>query len=413
MLLRDQSEQARSCWKLRDFRALWVAATCSAIGDRIVLVVLAIFVQQLTHSAGAVGAVIAANRLPFVALLLLGGVVGDRLSPARVLLASDLARCVLHGTLAALILTDQIELWQILVIEALFGSAEAFGRPSTQALLPETVPPRSIQSGAALVELTTNGANLLGPVIATVLLLGAGAGWAFGIDAGTFMLSALCVAQIKVRKVPLAIPRGLGGDLRAGWREVRRRRWLLGTIAASTVLLLAGTAPFLALGPLAARLGYGSTAVYGLLWIAIGAGLIGGGLLALRLRPRQPLLAAFGALCPWPVLLAGFATGLALPLLLLVAVATGVGFTLFDVWWRTTLAEQIPAQALARVSSWDHLGSLALMPVGLLLAGPLAQMIGAQAVLLAGGGIILLVIAGGLASPFIRTVRQPRLARVS
>jgi hypothetical protein len=113
------------------------------------------------------------------------------------------------------------------------------------------------------------------------------------------------------------------------------------------------------------------------------------------------------------VLLAGFATGLALPLLLLVAVATGVGFTLFDVWWRTTLAEQIPAQALARVSSWDHLGSLALMPVGLLLAGPLAQMIGAQAVLLAGGGIILLVIAGGLASPFIRTVRQPRLARVS
>jgi MFS family permease len=127
------------------FRNLWLAQTTSVVGDRLVIVALALFVTDLTGSATDVGLVLGAQTLPFVVFLLIGGVWADRLPRARLMIATDVVRAGLHALLAALIFTDVVEIWHLVAIEALFGTAEAFFRPAYTGLLPRTVPESEIQ----------------------------------------------------------------------------------------------------------------------------------------------------------------------------------------------------------------------------------------------------------------------------
>src|SRR5258706_9478225 len=120
----------------KDFRYLFLGQSASVIGDRAVVVAIALFVTQRTGSATDLGLVLAAQTVPLVALLLFGGVWADRLPRHRIMLATDLARALLHGTLALLILTGAVRIWEIVVIEALFGAAQAFFQPAYSGLVP-------------------------------------------------------------------------------------------------------------------------------------------------------------------------------------------------------------------------------------------------------------------------------------
>src|SRR5690242_15463908 len=134
-----------SAARRRDFRLLWLAQTTSLIGDRLVTVALALYVIDLTGSATDLGIVLAASALPMVGLLLVGGVWADRLPRHRLMVATDLIRFALHALLAVLIALGGPPIWLIAVIEALFGSAEAFFRPAVTGLVPQTVPEHEVQ----------------------------------------------------------------------------------------------------------------------------------------------------------------------------------------------------------------------------------------------------------------------------
>ncbi|MEA2264886.1 MAG: hypothetical protein QOE27_469, partial [Solirubrobacteraceae bacterium] len=114
----------------RDFRLVWLAQSASILGDRIVTIALALFVIDLTGSASDLGLVLAAGTVPLIGFLVLGGVWADRLPRHRVMVVTDLARFALHAGLAGLILAGTVEVWEIAVIEAVFGTAEAFHRPA-------------------------------------------------------------------------------------------------------------------------------------------------------------------------------------------------------------------------------------------------------------------------------------------
>src|SRR5215212_7636750 len=105
--------------------------------------------RRPARSATGVGIVLAAATFPLVAFLLFGGVWADRLPRHKVMIVTDLARFALHAVLAALIFADAVEIWHIVVIEALFGSAEAFFRPAYTGLVPQTVPEEMIQDAKA------------------------------------------------------------------------------------------------------------------------------------------------------------------------------------------------------------------------------------------------------------------------
>jgi hypothetical protein len=234
-----------------------------------------------------------------------------------------------------------------------------------------------------------------------------GAGEAFAIDAATFLLSAMLLTRVNPR--PRGAPHASASvlaDLRNGWREVRSRAWLWVTIAVFSGAVMCVFAQWYALAPVIARDVYGGAGIFGLLEAAAGAGALTGAIVALRWRPSHPLKIGMLMMLAWPVLAIGYALGAPLALVALNAIVSGFGFALFMVWWETALAHHVPPSALSRVSAWDWMGSLALLPVGYLAAGPLAASFGPRTVLGIGGAIGLCLIAGGLLPASTRELGQ-------
>ena len=364
----------------RDFRLLWLAGLASVLGDRIVTVALALFVIDLTGSATDLGLVLAAHTIPLVGFMLIGGIWADRVPRHRLMVVTDGVRFVLHATLAALILTGDVQIWQVVVIEAIFGTAEAFFRPANTGVLPQTVPEAEIQEASALVSMSNNVCEFVGPAVATALVLGVGAGEAFAFDAATFVVSAFLLIRMSPRRRDAAAGAAVAGEsedqqsivaqLRIGYVEVRARVWVWGTLFAACATVFFGLAPWFVLGPSIAEQNYGGTEVYGIVEAALGAGTIFGAIAGIRWRPLHPMRLGLvmGAIwCPMAVM---YALGAPLALVLPAAVVGGFGFSVFDVWWMTALAERIPPDRLSRVSSYDWMLSLGLLPVGYLLAGP-------------------------------------------
>lgn len=390
-------------WRETDFRWLFLSQTISTTGDRMVLVALALLVTEQTGSATDLGIVIAAQTAALVTFLLIGGVWADRLPRHRIMVSTDLVRAVLHGLLALLIFTGSVEIWHIVAIEVCFGAAEAFFRPAYSGLVPQTVPEDLIQEANAANGFTQTIAEFAGPAIATAIVLTLGTGAAFAIDAGTFLVSALLLRFVRPR------PRGepaqrtsLLGELRAGYREVRSRTWVWVTVSVFAFHLVLGFAPYVVLGPTIAGEEYGDPALWGWVAASVGLGTAGGALLALRWRPERPLLLGILLAAPFGAVLIAFAAGLPFAALLPCAVASGVGLALFSVWWETALAQRIPPAALSRVASYDWMGSYALLPIGFVLIGVLADSAGAPTVM---------AICGALATGIVLLALIPRETR--
>lgn len=373
----------------RDFRLLFWGQATSNFGSNAVAVAMAIYITRTTHSPTDLGLILAAQTVPFVVLLLFGGVWADRLPRHKVMVVSDLVRGAVHGLLAVLILAGAAHVWEIAAIEAVFGAAWAFFQPAYTGLLPQTVPEGEIQAARAVIETSWNLSLVLGPSVATALVLTLGAGEAFIADAISFVISALTLIRLQ--------PRSRGEDseaqetvlheLRAGFREVATRPWVWVTIGAFSVTQMCFYAAWLSLGPTVVADVYGHVGLYGVFIALYGVGSVAGTLLAAGWQSRRPLrnILVLGVIWPTPAVVV--ALGLSRDLAAICMVVAGLESGVFLVVWETVLARHIPARALSRVSSYDWMGSLALLPVGFVLAGPLGAALGARTVLGLGGGI--------------------------
>jgi MFS family permease len=154
-------------------------------------------------------------------------------------------------------------------------------------------------------------------------------------------------------------------------------------------------APWYALAPVIARDHYGGAAVFGVLESVAGGGAVLGSLVGLRWRPARPMLVGLLLTLFWPLQSILFALLAPEAVVIVLAVVAGYGFSLFGIWWETALARHIPARALSRVSAYDWMGSLALLPLGFAFAGPLAGAFGTRLVLGVGAvlALIMLVLA--------------------
>jgi MFS family permease len=387
----------------RDFRLLWLSQSISVIGDALVLVAVGLFVTRLTGDPSDVGLVLGAYSLPVVVFILLGGVLADRLPRQLVMVASDLARCVLHAVLAVLIAIDVVQVWHMVVIGALYGTAEAFSRPAYTGLVPQTVDEDDIQPAQALSGVSAQLAEIVGPALATALVLGVGGAAAFAVDAATFAVSAALLLRIRTRE------RGerqesatVLVELREGWVAVRERPWVWATVAAFSTAILLALTPFFVLGASVSEEVYGTDAVYGIATAAWGVGTLTGAVIGSRWRPPRPMYTGVLGSLFWPLAIAVFALGPSVAVVYGVMVFSGVGIGLFTVWWETALAQRIPPHLLSRVSAWDWMGSLALMPIGYVLSGPVGAALGEVEVMTVGG------VLGGLAMALALLPRSTR-----
>jgi MFS family permease len=390
----------------REFRRLWLGQTASALGDSLVYVALPFAVIQIGGGAAELGLVLAAFTLARAAFIVVGGVWADRLPRRIVMLTCDVVRAAVNAFIAVALLTGSMEVWMFVVTSTIFGAAQAFFSPASTGLVPQTVSDARLQQANAMLQLSQTATNVFGPALSGLLIAVTEPGWVFAADSVSFVISALFLARLRARPHEPAPRQHFFADLRDGAREAWSHVWLrVGFLAAAVVNV--GIGILFVLGPLVAEEDLGGAAAWGLILTGGAIGGFLGSVLALRLRPSRPVRAclvawSFGAL---PL----FALVPPLPALV---IATGnaafVGGIVYgNAMWETLQQREIPPQRLSRVNAFDWMFSLIFMPVGQALAGPLAESVGVEAVLV--GAALLIAVPCLLALP-LRGVRDgPRL----
>ncbi|TLU70919.1 MFS transporter [Lichenicoccus roseus] len=385
----------------RDCRLFFIGFTASLAGSSMVPVALSFVVLKGGHGSGAVGAVLAAETIPLVLLLLLGGAIADRMPRHRVMIAADVLRLLSETLLTILLVSGHPAVWVIMLLSATLGVGQAFFNPSLTGFVPQIVSGERLQDANALLGLSKAVARVSGPGIAGVLIATVGAWSAVAADAMTYAVSLFCLVRLRPRPAEKPEPEPVRIGLIKGWQGFRERRWLWSVVAQGGLAQLFTFSPFLVIGATLFSHGSGSIA-WGAILAADGVGGLAGALFAMRLRPKRPLVVALlGSLglAGTPILLALHAP---LPLLLAVSVISGAGVALFLSLFDTVIQRNVPETLLSRVSAYNWLGTIALSPLGFALAGPAAHLAGPSAVLLFGGCFAIVSTLALFAVPAVR-----------
>jgi MFS family permease len=408
-LLRLREIAGRSVLAERDYRLFVLGYSASLAGSAMVPVALTFAVLNEGHSTADVGYVLAAETVPLVALLLVGGVVADRFGRRATMLAADAGRLVSEGLLAVLLLTGSPPLWVLMVLGGVLGAGQALFNPALTGLIPEIVQTERLQQANGLLGAATSTAQVVGPSLAGVIVAAGGAGWAIAVDAASYAVSGLCLLALRnAARVPVpAEPASLLRQLAAGWQEFRSRTWLWLIVAQYALFNALAFAPFMVLGAVVARDHLGGAAAWGAILATFGAGSIVGALAALRFRPRRPLVAATLGTASFALPLGLIALPGSTVAIAATAGAAGFGVSIFATLWDTTMQRTIPAATLSRVSAYDWFGSVAFVPLGYLLVAPLASAFGDRGALLLGAAVVIGSCAVVLASRSVRGLRSP------
>jgi predicted MFS family arabinose efflux permease len=388
----------------REFRLLFGAQTVSVLGDRMVTVALAFAVLEIGGSASDVGLVLACRALPMVGSLLVGGVVADRTSPRAVMVGADLARVFSQGVLAALLVAGAADVWAVALLSGVTGAATGFFNPASTGLLPAVVAPEQLQQANGLRATAMSAGEIAGPLGAGVLVAVAGAGWALAVDAATYGASAALLAGLRLPERVERAATSFVADLRDGWKAFASWTWLWGFVAAAAFVNLLWGA-WRVLGPVVAERDLGGAAAWGTVLAAMGGGALLGSLLAIRAKPRRPLVVATLTVGVFVAPLVLLAAGAPVPLLALGSLLFGAALMLGNSIWESTLQRHVPAESLSRVSAYDWFGSLAFEPVGLAIWGPISVAIGISASLWLAAALMVATTFAMLAVPDIRRLR--------
>jgi len=404
--------QALAPLRDRRFRLLFAGRIISTLGSSMAPIAIAFAVLDLSDSAAVLGIVLTARSVPMVVFMLVGGVVADRFSRSAVLQTSHLLSALTQGVVAYLLIAGHAEVWSLVVLEALNGTVVAFTFPALSSVVPAVVDRAVLQQANALLAFSRNGMVVIGPTVATVLVVTVGSGWAIAVDALTWLVAAWCMGRLQVPRLERTETTSMVHDLRVGWGEFVSRTWVWVVVAAFSVMNAIHVGLWSTLGPVIAKDTFGP-GPWGWVLSAEAIGLLLMTVVLMRVRLRYPLRAGMlGMLAlAFPFFMLGFDPSV-LPLVLL-SFAGGAGMEVFGIGWSTALQEHIPEAVLSRVFSYDALGSFVAIPVGQVLVGPLAELFGAREVAMGGAVVYALVVASTLASRSVRDlerVQQPTAA---
>lgn len=394
----------------RQFARYFYGQALSMVGDRISFVIMPFAVLSIDGTDAAdVGLVSAATLVPFLVFALAGGVWADRLPRQRVMLASDLVRFVTQALVAALLLAGVAQVWHLVVLMAVFGTADAFFAPAAGGLMPLIVGPERLQEANALRGLVMSTGLVAGPALAGGLILLVGPGGAIALDALSFAVSAVFLARLTPRAVdPADAPQGgFFAQLREGFAEVASRTWVWATLGALSVYHIVVLPSVFVLGPVLSEQEFGGAAAWSVVVAAFGVGSIVGDVIAMRVRISRPLVIAAAALAVASCQALIIGAGPTIPVIAALEAVTGVAVSLAFTLWETSLQANVPQAALSRVTSYDYLLTAGLMPLGLAVAGPVAQTFGLRPTLYGMTLLAVPVALALLAVPAVRRMRPP------
>jgi MFS family permease len=394
----------------KGFRPFFAAQTISLTGSSLAPVALSLGILNATGRASDLGIVLAAQTLPLLFFLLIGGATADRFPRRAILVMSNLGSGLAQATVAILFLTGQVNVALVAAIGFIGGIFSAFTGPALKGIVPQLVPVADIHRANSVLSSAKNGAKIFGPSVAAVLVVSIGGGGALAVDAASFFVAALLFTGMPSSSKPGATAPGtrptqrtasLWRDIREGWSTFTGLTWVWVVAVSSALMNLIQPGAWQVLGPKISSERFGD-ASWGLLLSARGIGLFVFSVVMVKIVARRylmlgQLLSVLGAT---PLLVLGLNGSLALALG--AAAVAGIGFTASSITLDTSLQEHVPNEMLSRVSSIDDMLSFITVPLGMAFIGPLAEHLGTRATMTLAGVLYAVFAVASLLSRSVR-----------
>jgi MFS family permease len=402
----DMLADLKHLWLVPAFKTLLIARIISNFGNGLGPIALAFGVLNLEDAtASSLSIVMAAQMVPMVLFMLFGGVIADRFPRAMVVGVSDVLLSAFVIANGVMLINGTATVFSLAVIAFISGSLNALWWPAFAGLMPEIVAEEDLQSANAVVGLGVNGANIAGTVVGGILVAGIGAGWALVVDGISFFIAGLMVFTLRKygkTRVQNEHSPTVYVDLVHGWKEFSSRSWVVAVVAGYAILNMIFESVFAVVGPVHAEQELGGPKPWSWILATLSVGMLTGVLVSLKIRPKHPLLIAISAqvgVAGW-ILTMGVTNWV--PLIMVSAFFAGIAFDFFFVLWQTAMQTHIPRESLSRVTSYDAVGSLALAPLGLIVAGPLTEKFGTSTTLIAMGLVFIAILGAILVVPAVR-----------
>lgn len=390
----------------RQFAFVWSGQLLSRLGDFLYDIALAWYVLQTTGSAASMALVLICGFLPTLLFTLPGGIAADRWAIRPILITADLARALIVCLVAVLAGRDQLALWHLYALSALFGTADAFFQPAYAALLPRLVADDDLASANALSSFTIQLGRIAGPPLGAAIVALMGLEMAFVLNGVTFLVAAVLLLPLG-RIPPLTEePEPVGLALTNSIRLVTAQPWLWRTIVVITLTNIALAGPYSVALPFLVNDHLGADVnVLGWLYGLFAAGyVIGGAWIGRQRRRRHVRRNVLGGVALASVALALFGLPIGLPALAVAALVNGAALEISSLSWLHLLQDRIPRAALGRVMAVDMVGSFALLPLGYAVAGWATDWLGAPLLLALSGGLMALVALAAWRHPYSRAL---------
>ncbi|MCS6953574.1 MAG: MFS transporter [Bryobacterales bacterium] len=366
----------------RDFRLLWVGACTSSIGTWMQKLAQSWLVLQISGSPFLLGLDAFLGEIPIFLFSLLGGVIADRMDRRYLLLVSQVVQMSCAFLLAALIALDLVRVWHILTLSFVVGTAQAFGGPAYQALVPSLVKPEDLANAIAWNSIQFNLARVVGPVLGGLALTQLGAAWCFGLNGVSYLAVIVSLLMLRTRFVPQTSGTSLVASMRQGIHFIRRRSPMESLILLAFLMTVLAVPLIVFLPVFVTDVFRKGPSTYTLLLSVSGAGSVMGALIVaalgnIRHKGRTALVMLI--LLGLGIVAFALSTSVALScvLLLFCGVALIAVFSLV-----TSLVQLITVDEMrGRVMSVYNVAFRGGMPIGSLLTGSLVPVFSAPAVL--------------------------------
>jgi len=387
---------AWSALRHRNFRLFFAGQSVSLIGSWMTRLATSWLVYQLTHSAWMLGVVLFAGQIISFALGPFAGVWVERMDRRKLLVWTQIAAAVQSFAMAGLTLSGVITLSEVVALTAMQGLIDAFDMPARQAFLVQMVDdPKDLSNAIAINSSMANGARLVGPAIAGLVIAGVGEGWCFFLDGVSYFAVIASLVMMRIRPMELRrVKAGMLVQMREGWDYVRTFRPVRTILILFALVCLMGYSYPVLLPVFAGQVLHGGPSTLGWLTGATGVGALASALsLAVRksivglARVLQIAIAVLG------VALIFFGLSHTLWLSLALMVIVGFGLMQGAAASNTIVQSLVPEDKRARVMSYYTTAFFGAAPFGNLLAGGMAHHIGAARTVMISGACC---IAGSL-----------------
>ena len=393
----------------RSYRNLWVSTVLTIVATSAFPIALAVTILDAGGSATALGLIMGARVLSGVLLAPVGGVWADRLSRRSVLIASDGIRAVV-GSLVIFFDPSTISLWVLLAVVVIMGASDAFGRPAVAAIIPSILPDHLLPSGNVVRGIAMKGGEIAGPGIAGLIIVTFGTHATYLTTCFFFLVGALLLFRINEnpREINSSPKSSFLTEVREGLRVVWYYKWITAMIIMATFQLMMVVGVEMVLLPVITKRDFGTAAVYATAAALFSLGGVISAIISIKSKTKSPgtvSVVVWGLFIFAPLVLAFPSSK---ELIFLAYFLAGFSVGPWEAFWNTQVQREVPAEYQARVFSIDYMGTVGLLPLGMALAGPMADLFGERPLLIGVAIFHLLICAVVLFVPGVKQMKSTK-----